>query len=460
MTFQLRVETYGSAGYVTGKMINFATSLLLFLLATLSAQVWSEDWAYRIHEGENLTIVAERFLKSEFTPEQLQIYNGITNDREIKIGTEIRVPIDWLKEVLAGVKVNYVVGSASLLRRGKSEPTVLLKDAMLNAGDKIITAADSLVSLKFADDSTLLIDEESEVVFDALSSFHGMGMLDTRIRLQRGRVENRIKPVRKPEYRYEIHTPAAVTVVRGTDFRVASGAEDELTRSEVTQGAVNITAGGETVAVEQGEGTLIEKGGPPAPPRKLLQKPDLNAVILHTTPDDMTLEWPGLSGAAAYRYQLSDSQQRVLTGGTAAVNRLQLPMMPAGDYRITIRGIDELGLEGFNAYHDFSLQPAAPASEPERAAAIEAPTLLQPQFSQYGIHIQWTPVDGAWAYSVMLARDVEMRDVLLTGLAEDHGFVLRPLAPGRYFVAVEALSAVNDDRSRSNIYHIEIPAWR
>ncbi|MBT3060322.1 MAG: FecR domain-containing protein [Candidatus Thiodiazotropha sp.] len=441
-------------------MIRFATTFLLLVLTTLSTRAWSEDWTYRIHEGENLTIVAERFLKSEFTPEQLQVYNNIIKDREIPIGTEIRVPIDWLKEVLAGVKVNYVLGSASLQRRGEREATALVDDTLLNAGDKIVTAEGSLVSLLFADDSTLLIGEASEVVFDALSSFHGMGMVDTRIRLQRGRVENRIKPIRKQEHRYEIHTPAAVTVVRGTDFRVSSGAKDELTRSEVTEGAVNVTAGGETVAVEQGEGTLIEKGGPPAPPRKLLQQPDLSAVALQTALAGAILEWPPLAGAAAYRYQLGDKRMRAIKEGSTAVSRVRLPVLPAGDYRIAVRGIDELGLEGFNAYHDFSLQAVEPPAQPAAPVGVKAPTLLQPRFSHRGIHIQWNPVDDAWAYRVLLARDVEMRDVLFSRLAEDHGFVLRPLPPGRYFIAVEALSAVNDDRSLSNIYPIEIPPWR
>ena len=54
-------------------MTKFTIPLLLFLLVILTSQTWAEDWAYRIHEGENLALVAERFLKSEFTPDQLQI---------------------------------------------------------------------------------------------------------------------------------------------------------------------------------------------------------------------------------------------------------------------------------------------------------------------------------------------------------------------------------------------------
>lgn len=440
-------------------MTRIIISFLFFVLVVTTGQAWSEDWAYRIHEGENLSLVAERFLKSEFTPEQLQIYNGIANDREIPIGTEIRMPIDWLKEVLAGVKVNYVFGHASLQRMGASETLDLLADTMLNAGDRIITGIDSSVSLQFADNSTLLIGEESEVVFDALSSFHGMGMLDTRIRLQRGRIENRIKPLRKPEYRYEIHTPAAVTMVRGTKFRVFSDAGDEQTRSEVTEGGVNITAEGETVLVEQGEGTLIEKGKPPSPPRALLAQPDLTEMTHQFTMDGVVIEWSPLVGAAAYRYQLTNREEGMVAGGISSDNRIELPRLLAGDYRIVLRGIDELGLEGFNAYRNITLDAVATLPVRVEPEGLTTPTLFRPQFSHHGIHIRWTQVAGAWAYRLILARDVELEDKLFTRLSEDNAFILQPLPPGHYFIGVEALSAINDDRSRSDIYRIGIPVW-
>ncbi|MES9839884.1 MAG: FecR domain-containing protein [Candidatus Thiodiazotropha endolucinida] len=440
-------------------MTRIITSLLFFVLVVITGQAWSEDWAYRIHEGENLSIVAERFLKSEFTPEQLQIYNGIANNTEIPIGTEIRVPIDWLKEVLAGVKVKSVFGDASLQRTGASVSIVLVAGTMLNAGDRISTGVGASVSLQFADNSTLLIGEQSEVVFDALSSFHGMGMLDTRIRLQRGRIENRIKPLRKPEYRYEIHTPAAVTMVRGTEFRVFSDAGDEQTRSEVTEGKVSITAEGETVLVEQGEGTLIEKGKPPSPPSALLAQPDLTEITHQFTMDGVVIEWSPLVGAAAYRYQLTNREEGMVAGGISSGNRIELPRLLAGDYRIALRGIDELGFEGFNAYRDFTLEAVAALPVRVEPEGLTTPTLFRPQFSRHGIHIQWTQVAGAWAYRLILARDVELEDKLFTRLSEDNAFILQPLPPGHYFIGVEALSAINDDRSRSDIYRIGIPVW-
>ncbi|MCU7929247.1 MAG: FecR domain-containing protein [Candidatus Thiodiazotropha sp. (ex Codakia rugifera)] len=437
----------------------FTCILLLLFSVVVSPAVWSEDWAYRLHEGENLTLVAERFLKSDFTPEQLQVYNGIANDREIPVGTEIRVPIDWLKEVLAGVKVNYVFGTATLQRRGEDEHTRLLADTMLNAGDRVITSAGSVVSLKFADDTLLLIGERSEVVFDALSSFHGMGMLDTRIRLQRGRVENRVMPLKKPESRYEIHTPAAVTVVRGTDFRVSSDSASAQTRSEVTEGRVDITADGETVEVGEGEGTLVEQGKPPATPRKLLPKPDLMEMSVQSTADSLLLEWPVLSGATSYRYQVLNSLERMVSSGTVQENRAGISRLPAGSYKLQLRGVDEIGLEGFSASRDFTLEPIAPPAE-KLQTLLPVPTLFQPEFNSYGIAVSWTSVANAWGYRLFLARDAELQDVLFWRLADDHYFLISPLPPGHYFVGVEALFTDTDERSRSNVYQIVVPGRR
>ena len=435
--------------------------LLLFSVFVIPPQVWSEDWTYRLHEGESLSLVAQRFLKMEFTPEQLQLYNGIENDRQIPVGTEIRVPIDWLKDLLAGVKVNYVFGEATLRRRAATESAQLVTETILNAGDRVTTGPDSAVSLLFADNSVLLIGENSEVVFDALSSYKGIGMLDTRIRLQRGRVENRITPLKRPESRYEIHTPAAVTVVRGTDFRISADAADALTRSEVTEGDVEVSAQGESVRVNRGEGTLVEQGKPPAEPRKLLPEPDLSGLTIETAGDALQLGWPELEGAVSYRYQLKDSGKVMVGGGISRSNKAILPMLPAGEYELGLRGIDDWGLEGLEAIHIFQLETvAAPSPVRKTEPTLSAAQLQPPVFSPRGMALRWTSVSGAWAYRFILARDPALEDILFERLAYDQGFLIRPPGPGRYFIAIEALFNDMDKTTLSNIYRIEIPRWR
>jgi hypothetical protein len=429
-------------------------SFLLLLLLPFTAP--AEDWAYRIHQGENLTTVANRFLKPMFTPEQLQVYNGIINDRQIPIGTEIRVPLDWMQQSLAGVEVRYVFGEAVLYRRGQDEPTNVARGTLLKAGDRVVTGQKSAVSLLFADQSQLLIGPQSEVVFDALSAFEGQGMLDTRIRLQRGRLENRVIPIKSPGNRYEIHTPAAVTVVRGTDFRVAAEAASGLTRSEVSKGKVEVSAAGETVGVAAGEGTLIEQGQPPAAPRALLTPPDLSALAARYPASLPTIEWPALAQAISYRVQLMDDENSLRFSQQVTEAAVSLPTLTPGHYQLRVRGIDELGLEGLSARHEFEVE-MAPEPKPSIPAA---PSLEPPHFAGPWLGLRWQPVAGAWTHRLILARDPALRDILFEQLSQAAAYWIPTPPPGRYYLAVEALFDAPEAVTRSTLYRIEIPGWR
>ncbi|MCG7902048.1 MAG: FecR domain-containing protein [Candidatus Thiodiazotropha weberae] len=438
--------------------ISRASILLLLLLSTLSTTVWSEDWIYKLHEGENLTLVKERFLKPEFTAWQLQVYNSIEKDREIPVGTEIRVPIDWMRDQLAGVEVSFVYGGVFILRRGDEAENEALKGDILKAGDRIKTAERSAASLRFADQSVLLIGESSEVVFDALSSYQGIGMLDTRIRLQRGRVENRITPFSRPESRYEIHTPAAVTVVRGTDFRVSSDLADDVTRSEVTEGEVRVTAQGRSVFVTQGEGTRVVSGEAPAEPRRLLPAPDMTELDLTRVDGGLLLEWPGLSDAVSYRYQLKDRDQVLVAIGISQAPYVELPLQPAGEYHLLLRGIDELGLEGMEGETLFHLHLQKVVEIKPSSAPVATTQLMPPKFFPHGIWFQWSAVADAWGYRFLFARDPGLSDLLFERLSFDTGFEMGYPGPGRYFVAVEALAENDAEKKRlSNSYVIDIP---
>jgi hypothetical protein len=440
----------------------FPIPFLFFFLIFLSSLVLAEDWTYRMHQGDTLTELSQRFLKPEFTPEMLQVYNGIIKDREIPIGTEIRVPVDWMSQKLAGVEVRYAFGDTKLFRRGESEPESISPGTVLNAGDRISTADKSAISLKFADGSHLLVGPESEVVFDALSIFEGQGMLDTRIRLQRGRVENRIKPIGRPGSRYQIHTPAAVTVVRGTDFRVSVDAQSQQTRSEVTEGKVDVTGSGETVAVNAGEGSLIEQGQPPTPPRRLLPAPDLSILQASYQLPMPEVEWQPLSGAVSYRVQLLDENTSLLYSQLIEEPRVKLPGQPDGSYQLRVRAIDDAGFEGLSARHDFELTlppPPEPAPAPE-PKTVAAPVLDLPLFWGPWIQVNWQPAEGAWSHRLLFARELEFESLIFEQLTQASGAQIPLPPPGVYYLAVEALMDDSTPAIRSQAYRLVIPARR
>ena len=433
----------------------------LLCFALLLQPAWAEDWIYRLHKGENLTVVAKRFLKPEFTPEQLQVYNGVLKDRQMPVGTEIRVPMDWLKHSLAGVDVRYVVGEAELYRRGSDEAASIARGDTLAVGDRVVTALRSAISFEFADGTQLLVGPDSEVVFDALSTFQGQGMLDTRIRLQRGRLENRVKPISSPDGRYEIHTPAAVTVVRGTQFRMAAD-EDGLSRSEVTEGLVNVSAEGETVPVEAGQGTRIRPGEPPAQPRPLLPAPDLSGLQSSLQTGAPRFSWSPLDNALAYRVQLMDSDQALLSSRQVEKADIELAVLEAGSYQLRVRGIDDWELEGFTASHDFEVlaEPEPePVAEPEPVTEPQIPQLMPPRFRPGWVDVQWRALEGAWSHRLMLARDPGFKHLLLDQLTRNSHYLLPLPPPGRYYLAVEAqLDASGGPRSK--VYVIDSPGYR
>ena len=76
--------------------------------------------------------------------------------------------------------------------------------------------------------------------------------------------------------RFEIQTPAAISAVRGTVFRVASQPGINLT--ETLRGEVEVNAQGKGLAVGAGFGTRVAKGESPSTIVKLLDAPGLPSI--------------------------------------------------------------------------------------------------------------------------------------------------------------------------------------
>jgi len=459
---------------LTPKLSRLHHSRLLLLLLTLlflTSLAKAEDWIYRIRPGENLSVISERYLSAEITPAQLQSHNHIEQDRDIPIGTEIRIPLEWLQQAPAGVQVVFLRGDVSLFRNGVTDSRLLGTDDILKAGDRVVTGPYAVLSLRFADGSRLLLGPDSEVGLDTISAYGQTGMVDTRLRVQRGRLENRVKPLGGEGSRYEIHTPAAVTMVRGTGFRVAVEAVTGLTRNEVFEGGVAVSAGGETLAVVAGFGTLIEPGKAPTAPSKLLDAADLSGLPRQVDAGDVDLTWPVLGGAVEYRLQLLEAEQddAVLVDARVPEPNYQLVGLSSGSYRLRLRGIDELGLEGLSAEHALQVNQPPPEPEPlpvipEPPPAVEPtqlpaarPVLENPMFGPGWIGFRWNRVADAWGYRFLLAREETFRDPLFENIGMNTTLQLPMHWRGRLFIRVDALFQEDDADTQSDIYRIEIP---
>ena len=205
---------------------NIFTRFLLLLviagsLCLMTTRAQAEDWIYTTRPGDTLWDISQKYLKSVNYWSRLQQLNNVDVAKQLAPGTKLRMPLSWLKSFAAPANLVSYSGEVQLRTAGTDSALAVSGKQKINIGDTLITSNNGSALIQFADGSTLLLQKNSEVKFNTLSSFGDTGMVDTQLRLQQGRIETRVKPLRNPDSRFEITTPAAVAAVRGTEFRVS-----------------------------------------------------------------------------------------------------------------------------------------------------------------------------------------------------------------------------------------------
>lgn len=361
--------------------------LSLLLLAATAAH--SQEWLYTVRPGDNIWNVSATYLiRLDYWP-RLQALNGVADPERLPPGMKLRIPIAWLKRLPAKAQVLSVQGEARAVIAATGQTVPVHTGLLLRTGDALLTGSNSAVNLEFGDGSRVLLQADSELRMEALDAYGPTRFVNTRIRLQQGRLESQVTPRAGSGPRYEISTPAAASTVRGTRYRIGMDPATDTARTEVVEGVVAFQGGQTTRTVNQGFGTLAEIGQAPLLPLPLLPPPkiaELSSVVARLP---VQLSFFPVEGAVAYRAQIAptDSRQTVLLdtvlpalpadkpGASKSRNRaaaevLTLLLSPvgsnllAGDYVARIRGIDDKGLEGRDAQYRFHFQ-ALSGQDPE-----------------------------------------------------------------------------------------------
>lgn len=400
----------------------------------------ASDWIYTVRPGDNLWDLSETHLTSMKYWRPLQRHNNITDPLHIPPGTRLKFPIAWLRQQPSAAIVVQLQGEARLISGADGSSKPLGVNTQLVSGDTVQTGADSNLSIRFADGSELLVLSDSEVEMDSLSAYGVTGMVDTRVRLQGGRVDTKVQPSEGPGSRYHIITPAAVAAVRGTRFRVSADTDQPVSRSEVTEGSVGVSGAGARQLVHAGYGTVATAGKPPEPPRELLPAPDLTPLpaLLDRLPVPFT--WKEVESATGYRYQVAtdDRFDLLLVDGTSQ-QAAATADLPDGDYVLRVRAIDRDRLEGNDALRSFSVD-ARPV--PPLLIGLGNGTLIRDP--QPGFSWSSTPADTAWYFQ--LARDADFRELVVDqpGHGKPRFQPAQPLAEGDYYWRVATTQGKDD----------------
>ena len=155
-------------------------------------------------------------------------------------------------------------------------------DRLQSVGDRILTAADSSVVL--AVDTrigTIEVAEDTSVSLKALETVPSGGYI-TRLQVNQGRVQLRVRPFINPDSRLEIQTPVGVSGVRGTEFGVNVAANGR-TGLATLRGAVVSDAQGKAVKVPAGFQNVTLPGEPPSQPVPFTNQPRLDYRLTRIT---------------------------------------------------------------------------------------------------------------------------------------------------------------------------------
>jgi hypothetical protein len=161
-------------------------------------------------------------------------------------------------------KVSSVSGDVQVLRSGSTESIKATNGMELAVGDTITTGSDGSAKLTFFEGSVMEIKANSEILINELSTA-STGSTSVSLMEQVGSTVNRVAKLVDSASKYEVETPAAVAVVRGTVYDMLVQ-QNGTTTLKSEEGSVSFTAAEQTVIVNAGFQSTAAVGGKPSTP--------------------------------------------------------------------------------------------------------------------------------------------------------------------------------------------------
>ncbi|PSF14362.1 peptidoglycan-binding protein LysM [Marinobacter fuscus] len=384
------------------------------------------EWVYTLQQGDTLQSIGQTLLARNVDTRKLLEHNNLMSTGQLRSGDTLRIPINWLKRQPEPAKVVSVTGSVRKISGVDGRQHPLQSDTIIRVGDEILSGAGS-ATIALADGSEIRISPNSRLIFNRLTQYGKSGMVDTRLRLQKGEVHTRVRPIIIDGARFEIETPSAVAAVRGTVFTMQ--ADSNGSAIQVAEGAVDFGAPGKTRRIPEGYGASLSTTGNQAVMiHKLPPAPTINPLppVVTRLPAEVT--WQA-GNYQQYRLDIFDEDTGTwVQSHDLASDRFNISRLDNGRYELHLAAIDHRGISGIPGVE--SLEVNLQARKPTLTAPAEGEKLNDdmPEF-------RWQFNGNNEVARVEIARDDSFQQLVTTSewAPDSRALPLRPLSPGEYY---------------------------
>jgi len=160
--------------------------------------------------------------------------------------------------------VSSPAGTVQVQKKGSTTWTNAAAGTKLQVGDSLKTGSNGSAVLLFFDGSSMEVKASSQILVNELS-IASAGSTSVGLKELVGSTVNRVGKLVDSASKYEVDTPAAAAVVRGTVFDMLVQQNGDTT-VKAEQDSVSFTASGVTVTVNQGFQSTASVGGTPSTP--------------------------------------------------------------------------------------------------------------------------------------------------------------------------------------------------
>lgn len=384
------------------------------------------EWVYTLRPGETFPRALNGLLAKAYSSQQLAAYNRLKSPAELKAGDSLKIPMNWLAHQPEPATVVGITGQGQVQHFGTTSREPLRPQQILRVGDQVFIQQGN-ATIRLADESVIRLDAATHMVFNRLTQFGRTGMVDTRLRLERGKLSTEVTPLVDQGARFEVETPSAIAAVRGTAFALQT--QPGATRLQVTKGIVAFGPPGQTRQIPAGySATVLTRGAGSMDIRKLPSAPRVSALAASINRLPATLSWAD-DGAQTHQIDVYDKStgHRVVSEQTDARD-FTLNYLDNGSYNVHVAALTSRGVVGMpnNQSVDISLRASAAKNlNPGADARLDDD---MPEF-------RWQFKGNNEVGRIEIAETDNFADVIATSewAPDNTALPSRALSPGQYY---------------------------